>query len=66
MRTCLDRKAPPSSADIDLINKLKPTHELYYKSIDKKVLYAIDWAMKSDPLKRPQTMGDFLNAINYL
>ncbi|MEO1889689.1 MAG: serine/threonine-protein kinase [Cycloclasticus sp.] len=66
MRACLDRKSPPTSTDMESINNLEPSHTLYDNSIHTKILYAIDWAMKPDPVKRPQTVDDLLNAISYL
>jgi len=66
MRTCLDRSPPPASCDLDKIKQLVPCHNLYKKDMTEKLLYAIDWAMQTDPAKRPQTIDDFLNAFNYL
>jgi serine/threonine protein kinase len=66
MRTCLDKAVPPSSNDLSALKKLQPAHELYKENIHSKVLHAIDWSMQVEPSKRPQTMDDFLNAINYL
>lgn len=66
MRTCLDRSVPPAACDEAALSKLPSCHHLYKKSMTPKLLQAIDWAMQADPVKRPQTVDDFLNAINYL
>jgi serine/threonine protein kinase len=66
MRTCLDRAAPPASAELELKNELQAAHQLYKKTINPKILHAIDWAMQIDPAKRPQTMDELINSINYL
>ena len=66
MRTCLERATPPASCDLEKINQLAPCHKLYRKHIADQLLYVIDWAMKNDPRKRPQTIDDFLSAFNYL
>lgn len=66
MRACLDKKAPPTSSDTQSMSTLIPCHEAYKNKIDSKVLHAIDWAMQTNSVKRPQTMDDFLNAIQYL
>ncbi len=66
MRTCLDKSQPPASCDTEKIAQLTPSHSLYKKTITHKLLHAIDWAMQTNPAKRPQTIDDFLNVINYL
>jgi len=66
MRACLDRKTPPASIDIHAISKLQPAHKLNQPRVHKKILYAIDWAMKAKPAQRPQTIDDLLNAMSYL
>lgn len=66
MRTCLDRATPPASSDLTAMSQLPPCYPLYKKTINTKLLHAIDWAMQADPAKRPQSIDDFLNTINYL
>jgi serine/threonine protein kinase len=65
MRTCLDRTAPISSSDVVAIEKMQSAHRLYKKQINENILYAIDWAMQVSPSKRPQSIDDLLNIINY-
>ncbi|ORU92521.1 MAG: protein kinase [Cycloclasticus sp. symbiont of Bathymodiolus heckerae] len=65
MLACLDRATPPASNDQAAIENKASAHLLYKNNIDEKILYAIDWAMQLSPAKRPQTIDDLLNAINY-
>ncbi|MEH6502260.1 MAG: serine/threonine-protein kinase [Cycloclasticus sp.] len=66
MRSCLDRTAPTASIELELKNELQAAHQRYKKTINPKILHAIDWAMQIDPSKRPQTMDELINSINYL
>lgn len=66
MRACLDKKSPPPATDEVSLSTLKPAFKQYKKSIDHRILHAIDWAMQVDPNKRPQSMEDLLRALHYL
>ena len=66
MRACLDKKSPPNSTNKEQLLKLKPAFELYNQHIDERILHAIDWAMQTEPAKRPQSIEEFLRALHYL
>lgn len=66
MRACLDRKPPPTAEDRQNQDPLKPAAKAYRGDYPEPLLQAIDWAMQINPLKRPQSMDDFLRALLYL
>lgn len=66
MRACLDRRPPPDASDRIESDPLKPAAEVFQGTYPEALLQAIDWAMQIKPLKRPQSMDDFLRALLYL
>jgi len=64
MRACIEGAAPISANDRMLQDRLKPMSSYGRKGYSKSLLAAIDWAMEPDPLLRPQSVDEFLSAMN--
>lgn len=64
MRACLEGQAPPPAEGRRLDDTMKPALELFKKSYSTKLLKAIDWAMEVDPMYRPQSVDELLEAMN--
>lgn len=64
MRTCLDGSPPPKATDRQEKDKMKPALVAFKRKYSSQLLEAIDWAMEVDPLLRPQTVAEFLQAFN--
>jgi serine/threonine protein kinase len=64
MRACIEGSAPPPAEERRMEDALKPAVETFKKSYSHKLLAAIDWAMEVDPMYRPQSIDEFLGAMN--
>ncbi len=64
MRACIEGSAPISSKERNEKDKMKPAVNAFKRRYSASLLQAMDWAMEMDPLLRPQTVDEFLNAIN--
>ncbi len=64
MRACIEGSAPMSAKDRNEKDKMKPAAHAFKRRYSASLLQAMDWAMEMDPLLRPQTVDEFLDAIN--
>lgn len=64
MRACLEGSAPPAARDRKEKDKMRPAASAFKRRYSAVLLEALDWAMEVDPLLRPQTVNEFLEAIN--
>jgi len=62
MRACLDKQDPLTPP----ITPTIPSTKQYRKKNNQKILQAIDWGMQENPKKRPQSMDEFIRALQYL
>jgi len=64
MRSCLDCKAMQPSPERIKKDLTIPATKVYKRKLPKYLLEAIDWATEIQPIKRPQTTQELINAIN--
>jgi len=64
MRACIEGGAPISAKDRNEKDKMKPAASAFKRRYSASLLQALDWAMEMDPILRPQTVNEFLDAIN--
>ncbi|NOX92100.1 MAG: serine/threonine protein kinase [Gammaproteobacteria bacterium] len=64
MRACIEGSAPMSAKERNEKDKMKPAASAFKRRYSTSLLQALDWAMEMDPLLRPQTVDEFLDAIN--
>jgi serine/threonine protein kinase len=64
MRACIEGVAPVSAKDRYEKESLRPAAVAFKRRYSASLLQALDWAMEMDPLLRPQTVDEFLDAIN--
>ena len=64
MRACIEGVAPIQANLRMEKDTLKPLASLFRKRYSQSLLMAIDWAMEPDPLLRPQSVDEFLSAMN--
>lgn len=64
MRASIEGAPPPNAEDRRMGDTMKPAVEVFKKQYSYALLAAIDWAMEVDPLHRPQSVDDLLEAMN--
>lgn len=64
MRACIAGVSPPAAADRKNKDKMRPATSAFKRRYSTSLLQALDWAMDVDPLLRPQTVNEFLDALN--
>ncbi len=64
IRTCMDKKLPPSSKSRSQQDTLKLTRKQYPFRYSNKLVRAIDWGMSVSPEKRPQHVDELLNLLS--
>lgn len=64
IRACIEGVAPPPSPQRREKDTMKPAASAFKKRYTPALLEAIDWAMEVDPLLRPQSVDQLLDAIN--
>ncbi|HEY9148468.1 MAG TPA: serine/threonine-protein kinase, partial [Gammaproteobacteria bacterium] len=64
MRACLEGQSPPPAEHRRMDDTMKPAVEAFKKGYSKRLLRAIDWAMEVDPMYRPQSVDELLDAMN--
>ena len=64
MRTCMEGSPPPKATERQEKDKMKPATLAFKRKYTAPLLEAVDWAMEVDPLLRPQTIEEFLQAFN--
>ncbi len=63
MRACIEGKAPPPSVKRREQDTMRPAANAFRRRYPAALLEAIDWAMEVDPLCRPQSVQDLLQAL---
>ncbi len=63
MRACIEGMAPPPAEERRMKDTMKPAVEAFKKGYSQKLLAAIDWAMEVDPMYRPQSVDELLEAL---
>lgn len=63
MRACIEGLAPPPAEERRMKDTMKPAVEAFKKNYSPKILAAIDWAMEIDPMYRPQSVDELLEAM---
>ena len=63
MRACIEGMAPPPAEERRMKDTMKPATEAFKKGYSQKILAAIDWAMEVDPMYRPQSVDELLEAM---
>lgn len=64
MRACIEGVSPIAARDRQEKDKLKPAAIAFKRRYSAALLEAMDWSMEVDPLLRPQTVDEFLQAFN--
>ncbi len=64
MRACIEGNTPPPADERRMQDTMKPAAVLFKRRYSQALLTAIDWAMEVDALLRPQTVEQFLEAMN--
>jgi serine/threonine protein kinase len=65
MRACIEGAAPVSAKDRHEKESLRPAAVVFKRRYSASLLQALDWAMEMDPLLRPQSVDEFLDAVNH-
>lgn len=63
MRTCIEGRPPPPSTERREKDTMRPAVQCFKKRYSHGILQAIDQAMEVDPLLRPQSVDEFLEAL---
>jgi len=63
MRSCIEGIAPPPAEGRRMKDTMKPAVEAFKKGYSPQILAAIDWAMEVDPMYRPQSVDELLEAM---
>ena len=64
MRACIEGSSPPPAEERRMKDTMKSAGEAFKKGYSKKLLTVIDWAMEIDPIYRPQSVNELLEAMN--
>lgn len=64
MRACIEGNSPIASRDRQVKDRMRPASSAFKRRYSNSLLRALDWAMEVDPLLRPQSVDDFLKALN--
>jgi serine/threonine protein kinase len=64
IRACIEGVSPPSAKERKEKDKMRPAVSAFKRRYSTNLLKALDWAMELDPLLRPQTVNEFLEAFN--
>lgn len=64
MRACLEGISPPPSPQRREKDMLRPAVSAFRKKYSAYLLEAVDWAMEVDPLLRPQSVDQLIEALN--
>lgn len=63
MRACIEGTAPPPAEKRRMKDTMRPAVEAFKKGYSPKILAAIDWSMEVDPMYRPQSVDELLEAL---
>lgn len=64
MRACIEGSAPPQATERREKDTMKPARTAFKRKYSARLLDALDWAMEVDPLLRPQSVAELLNALS--
>ncbi len=64
IRACIQGQSPPSAKDRYEKDTMKPAVQQFKRKYSRELLEAVDWAMEVDPELRPQTINEFLGALD--
>ncbi|MCG6934536.1 MAG: serine/threonine protein kinase [Proteobacteria bacterium] len=64
IRTCMAGTPPPSSTKRRERDTMRPATSAFKKLYSTELLETVDWAMEVDPLLRPQTVEQVMEALN--
>jgi serine/threonine protein kinase len=64
MRACIEGNSPVAARDRQEKDKMRPAVSAFKRRYSTSLLAALDWAMEVDPLLRPQTVDEFIDALN--
>lgn len=64
LRTCIEGSSPPPSNQRKEKDKLRPAANVFRRRYSAGLLEALDWAMEIDPLLRPQSVDEFIQALD--
>lgn len=64
MRACIEGVSPPPAEERRMKDTMRPVAELFRKNYSHNLLAAIDWAMEVDPMLRPQSVDQLLEAMD--
>jgi serine/threonine protein kinase len=64
MRACIEGVAPVPAKNRHEKESLRPAAVVFKRRYSASLLQALDWAMEMDPLLRPQSVDEFLDAVN--
>ena len=65
MRACITHKSPPSAVKRMKKDTMRPLTETHEKHYSEFLLNAIDQASQLDPLKRPQSVNEFIELMTH-
>lgn len=63
MRACIEGAPPPAAAERRMKDTMKAAVIAFRKRYSQGLLAAMDWAMEVDPLLRPQSVDELLQAL---
>lgn len=64
MRACIEGISPPHAPARREKDTMRPAASIFKKNYSNYLLAAVDWAMEVDPLLRPQSVEQLVEAIN--
>jgi serine/threonine protein kinase len=64
MWACMSGHAPPPATDRFVNDTLKPAVRTFARRYSKALLEAVDWCLRMDPAKRPQSVHELLDFLN--
>jgi serine/threonine protein kinase len=64
MRACIEGTAPISAKNRQEKDKMRAASSAFKRRYSASLLEALDWAMELDPLLRPQSVDEYLQAFN--
>ncbi|NIP72115.1 MAG: serine/threonine protein kinase [Gammaproteobacteria bacterium] len=63
MRACVDGRPPPDARARQVKDELRPAAVAFRRQYSQELLEALDWALEVDPLLRPQSADELLQAL---
>lgn len=63
MRACIEGSSPVAAKEREIKDKLRPAVSAFKRRYSRSLLEALDWSMEMDPLLRPQSVDEFIEAL---